>query len=126
MKLTTLEILEVSRGLPALVQHFLQKKELQRAYDLGIIIQKLKTHVELFELHRQALQNAYGIMGKRERHKELLAGTDEFVLYETALREILSVEVEVDVEPVYVTADDVEKLDPLAFVAIVPILKVLK
>lgn len=118
MKLTTLEILEANRGLPVLVQRLLQMGEVRRALEIGATVRRLKPEVEVFEINRQALARAYGDDDPRRTQALVKAGTEQFVQYEAAMRELLNREVELNVAPIAVTAEELQGLAADALVAV--------
>ena len=126
MKLTMLEVMDAHRGLPALVDRFLQFEKMDRALVVAGYIHKLQVHVEVFQITQTALLNAHGQMDKDTRQKVVLAGTEGFEKYRDAQRELLESVLEVGVELIRVTAADLQGLDHNAFIAMSPLLEFAK
>ena len=118
MRLSMMEILDAHRGIPALVESLLLAGEVQRALDLGTMSRKLRPEVEVFEINRGALVNAYGVIDRDSRRKELMADSEQFPLYEKAMRTLLDREVSVNVDKFPVLAQEIQELERDAFIAV--------
>ena len=116
MKLTVLEIVNAHKGLPALVERLLAIGEVGRALEVSATITELQKYAEIFQLTQSALLNAHGVKDRDTRQNIIVAGSDGFEKYKKAQSEMLEREMEVGVELIVVNAEEMQGIDPVAFV----------
>ena len=122
MRFSTLDILSIHRGLPALVERLLAVGEVQRAFEVSGVVRKFQPEVEVFRINEAALLNVYGKKERGQEQKVIVASSEGFQDYVAAYRQLMASEHDLNVELIPVSAEEVQGIHHEAIIQISAIL----
>lgn len=122
MKFSTLDILSIHRGLPALVERLLTTGEVKRAFEVSGVIRKFQPEVEVFRINEAALLNAYGEEERGSQNKVIVATSKGFQGYIDAYQQLMEQEHEINVDLIPVTTEEIQGMHYESVIQISPML----